>query len=51
MKILNVLTYGLLNSVIPSFEKKQLVRATVKKMNYSIMKDQIKKSIYSHKYK
>ena len=44
MKILyGILRYRFLNSANLSTEQKQLVRATVNKMEYSIMKDQLKK--------
>ena len=44
MEILDgVLTYRLFNSANLTNEQKQLVKATVSKMDYQIMKDQLKK--------
>ena len=44
MKILDgVLAYRLLNSANLTNEQKQLVKATISKMDYQIMKDQLKK--------
>ena len=46
MEILDgVLTYRLFNSANLTNEQKQLVKATVSKMDYQIMKDQLKKSL------
>ena len=44
MEILDgVLAYRLLNSANLTIEQKQLVKATVNKMDYTVMKDQLKK--------
>ena len=46
MEILDgILTYRLLNSANLTNEQKQLVKATVSKMDYQIMKDQLKTSL------
>ena len=46
MEILDgVLTYRLFNSANLTNEQKQLVKATVSKIDYQIMKDQLKKSL------
>ena len=46
MEILDgILTYRLLNSANFTNEQKQLVKATVSKMDYQIMKDQLKTSL------
>ena len=46
MEILDgVLTYRLFDSANLTNEQKQLVKATVSKMDYQIMKDQLKKSL------
>ena len=46
MEILDgILTYRLLNSANLTNEQKQLVKATVSKMDYQIMKDQLKMSL------
>ena len=41
----SVLANSLLNSANLNIEQKQLVKATVSKMDYQIMKDQLKKSL------